>query len=593
MTQHVLSDVIDCFILLDIKMAGSFENASKAQSKVLSIAEIAWITVKSSTLEILHQESSRISTCSRNGPANQSGADISPPIHDDLDASSQLRHVLSRLDCHLDDLIQKGHSTCFVSFGGSMLRTILPAEARLHSLDLPTHLTSPRLVDVRLAAAEQLANQPEIPWGQAATLEELALQLGLEPEPQNACEMLLRILRRLGGEDSGKVTPVDLAAEWDKFTSDSSMVVRMTGLPQDLSHTELEAWFKSGAGVKPAAFWMVRTQDNQRPSGSGFVVFATHADALLGLAMDGRTLNDRLVELAPSGQFALDAAGSTLAPFPMGQKNKYRPGDWVCGGCQFHNFAARRTCLRCNSPAHGGPATSNFAPGDWVCPNPACYFHNYASRPQCLRCNTVRPNGGIYPLGYRPGDWRCPNHMCQFQNFASRTACLRCGTVGGQHMQHASVTADVFVPMNGTVCGWLCRGCGTHNFSHQCVRCSSFPFSQAPSSPPSFNFHAPPPSAGVASPPPPPPPQLHHPHPHAPHPPVFGYAVHPGNSGSEIGVNGVMEAHPYPLIFTHPAPVAIASPPPVSPPASVTKGEWNGPAVPEQTTVNGSVAVHY
>ncbi|KAI8050373.1 hypothetical protein BDF22DRAFT_150134 [Syncephalis plumigaleata] len=170
-----------------------------------------------------------------------------------------------------------------------------------------------------------------------------------------------------------------------------------------------------------------------------------------------------------------------------------RPGDWACPNCQFHNFATRQYCLKCQTPAPAGTSSTPGGrhPDDWTCPNTRCNFLNYASRSQCLRCSTYRPDmstntsantnantimpsgynmlphnsysnatntgnaamggaGAAYAHGFRPGDWICPNPNCYFQNFASRTTCYRCHTPNPQSVYDmSSVYGDP--NMNGGV----------------------------------------------------------------------------------------------------------------------------------------------
>lgn len=85
------------------------------------------------------------------------------------------------------------------------------------------------------------------------------------------------------------------------------------------------------------------------------------AQAAESLSMNGRALNDRAIEVAPSSSRVLDrAAGSQppggpplLTPFPP-SKNRPRPGDWTCPSCGFSNFQRRTACFRCSFPGMFG-----------------------------------------------------------------------------------------------------------------------------------------------------------------------------------------------------------------------------------------------
>ncbi|GMI27850.1 hypothetical protein TeGR_g11896 [Tetraparma gracilis] len=144
-----------------------------------------------------------------------------------------------------------------------------------------------------------------------------------------------------------------------------------------------------------------------------------------------------------------------------------KPGDWLCPGCNFHNFASRVQCFKCYAPVpmdapigfnptngpggfmpgygqqpgfgYGGAPPPNVRPGDWSCPQ--CNMNNFASRTECFKCNTPKdPNaptvpGDAFPQQahgggnfgndqVRDGDWSCP--ACNINNFASRVACFKC-----------------------------------------------------------------------------------------------------------------------------------------------------------------------
>lgn len=81
-----------------------------------------------------------------------------------------------------------------------------------------------------------------------------------------------------------------------------------------------------------------------------------------------------------------------------------RKGDWVCGICQFHNFASKIACFTCRTTRPGfedgiPPSQRDFfgkvgnreqpKPGDWTCPK--CHENVFAKRTRCYRCTTTRP----------------------------------------------------------------------------------------------------------------------------------------------------------------------------------------------------------
>jgi len=84
----------------------------------------------------------------------------------------------------------------------------------------------------------------------------------------------------------------------------------------------------------------------------------------------------------------------------------WRPGDWECPACHGHNFASRARCYQCaaDRPAGaggpppagwgppGGAPVPNWKPGDWMCGG--CNTHNFASRAACFRCGAAKEGGG-------------------------------------------------------------------------------------------------------------------------------------------------------------------------------------------------------
>ncbi|KAL1921257.1 uncharacterized protein VTP21DRAFT_10973 [Calcarisporiella thermophila] len=511
------------FVLLDFKTKRSEESISGPKAQV--ITELSWLIMNLTNPENEFTEKYRASV-------NTQESDNTSPAHTLADALSLLSNHLAALD---------GTKYCFVTYAGWFLRTFLPAEAKRCGIKLPANLAQPRIFDVFQESQKWL----EVRGGSSppycngiASLYELANTLEVESDAADECLTMARIVRALLVKPERPLfnMPEEPAAEQERFLREESVVVRIANLPHDVSHTELDSWFRADTNLRPTTFWMVRTADNQRPSGHGLAVFATHTDALSSLSLDGSYLNDRVIEIRPGSQRMVDDAGSTLAPFPMGPRNRHRPGDWTCDCCQFHNFAARRTCLRCNSSLRNSTTPPNFAPGDWICPNPGCHFHNYASRSQCLRCSTLRPgippgtalmfpgnpSGGGAASGFRPGDWICPNPGCQFQNFASRLQCLRCcapaqafppDIYGGYSSAPLPPHMLTFRPGD-----WLCPKCHLHNFASrmQCLRCTTHRPPMGPPPPPQpVNGFAPPDQSS----PPPPPPMQNGAHPAPPPPP--------------------------------------------------------------------------
>lgn len=145
--------------------------------------------------------------------------------------------------------------------------------------------------------------------------------------------------------------PVDSKADITMFIEEASPVIFLSNLPHDITQGELESWFTQ-YGLQPIDLWTLRTADQFKSLGNGFVVFNTHGEASESLNLNGRCLNDRVIEVSPSSHNVLDRASEILTHFPQ-SKNRPRPGDWNCPSCGFSNFQRRTACFRCMFPIPG------------------------------------------------------------------------------------------------------------------------------------------------------------------------------------------------------------------------------------------------
>ncbi|RKO90905.1 hypothetical protein BDK51DRAFT_31388 [Blyttiomyces helicus] len=220
------------------------------------------------------------------------------------------------------------------------------------------------------------------------------------------------------------------------------------------------------------------------------------------------------------------------SPTPFVPTQPLKPGDWICPEptCQFQNFASRVACMRCrssrpmdrmvNGHQHGpdggyrggmtgmngnGAPGAEIRPGDWFCPQ--CQFHNFALRRNCGKCNLavgvpISRNGGGMPIQTKPGDWVCPNPTCAFHNFASRAECKVCATAKPNeyhqqqpplhvqparidHSQHNHAQAPLMAANTAAIAArrqydmrpgdWICPACEAHNFASRraCIKCAS------------------------------------------------------------------------------------------------------------------------
>ncbi|CAI2174267.1 12414_t:CDS:2 [Funneliformis geosporum] len=504
-TQNIHCPGIDYLVVIDFE-ATCDENNTNPQTiqvtkETAEIIEFAWVIVDTSTLEVVYQHSQYVKPEAT--PLTPFCTSLTNITWENLEIAGTLKDAITTLDDYIKNyIIANNKAFCFCTHGAWDLRIQLPREARDKRIELPPYLAHCRMFDLKQEYQRWQVHHPDVIL-KSHSLNEMCvsfeLQVGGQPHTGLGDSLtMVNIIRYFCsfGHPDVFVNPIDTNADLNQFKKEESKVIHLAGLPYDVTQPELEAWF-SGQGVRPTLLWMIRTPDHQKPSGSGFGIFASHEDAMACLEMNGRTLGDRAIEVSPSSERVTEAAGAILASFPM-SKNRLRPGDWVCPTCQFHNFASRRTCFKCNamnpnpSPVPGTPP--NFTLGDWMCPTPQCNFHNYASRTQCLRCGTFKPQGMYGPppsanMSFRPGDWICPNPSCVFQNFASRTICMRCGATNhigydaygnlttqdqGGYAGSVSHGSSSPAPAPFRPGDWYCPSCNTHNFASrfQCIRCA-------------------------------------------------------------------------------------------------------------------------
>ncbi|CAG8475598.1 10138_t:CDS:2 [Racocetra fulgida] len=474
---------IDYLVVIDFE-ATCDENLSNPQAvqvtkETAEIIEFAWVIVDTNTLEVVYQHSQYVKP--ENTPLTSFCTTLTNITWDKLENAGTLQNAISTLDNYIQSfIVSNNKSFCFCTHGAWDLRIQLPREARDKHIDLPPYLAYCRMFDLKQEYQRWQVHHPDVIL-KCQSLNEMcsAFELQAVGQPHSGLGdslTMVNIIRYFCsfGHQDVFVNPIDTHADLNQFKKEQSKVIHLAGLPYDVTQPELEAWF-SGQGVRPTTLWMIKTPDHQKPSGSGFGIFTTHEDAMACLDMNGRTLGDRAIEVSPSSERVIEAAGAILASFPM-TKTRLRPGDWVCTVCQFHNFASRRTCFKCNgnnpnpmvpqtppnftticmrcgsqnhlgydsygNPAndqgyisnigHGpsSPAPAPFRAGDWICPT--CNSHNFASRFQCIRCGLSKPaqlQGNPPPTAnMKPGDWLCRNEICGYHNFAKRTHCAKCGT---------------------------------------------------------------------------------------------------------------------------------------------------------------------
>ncbi|CAO3576258.1 unnamed protein product [Absidia cylindrospora] len=69
-------------------------------------------------------------------------------------------------------------------------------------------------------------------------------------------------------------------------------------------------------------------------------------------------------------------------------KPRFRPGDWICPQCHFHNHSHQSKCGECATKADASLRQAQR--GDWICPH--CEYYNFRQRLSCKQCEELRPS---------------------------------------------------------------------------------------------------------------------------------------------------------------------------------------------------------
>ncbi|KAG0364109.1 hypothetical protein BGZ54_007838 [Gamsiella multidivaricata] len=472
----------DYYIVLDFE-ATCDDNKPASELLVTSatseIIEFSWLCVAKNNFAVLHEEQTYVKPVST--PLTPFCQHLTKITSETLENAGTLLDAINILDSYITtEILDKGKTFCFVTHGAWDLRIQLPREAKEKGITLPAYLKEPILFDLKEEATKWIAHHSEVVL-KSFSLEKMCEAFAVSLAGQlhsglDDAKTIVNIMKYLVAFAHTDVftQATDPAQTLKMFKMEESKIVRISSLSFDITQPELEAFF-AAKNLKPKELVM-QSNNSNRPSGGGFVVFEKHSDALAALELNGALLGQRTIEISPSSKASMEVLKGRLSSFQnTSTKNTHstgsRPGDWTCNMCQFVNYASRRACLKCQSPSPEGAVPSqpsNFTSGDWMCPSPQCCFHNYASRTQCFKCQTPRPgtsgNGNSYGNGgpvasphhhshhshhhhpyasgggggggaggagghsitFRPGDWNCPN--CNFQNFASRTQCMKCST---------------------------------------------------------------------------------------------------------------------------------------------------------------------
>lgn len=299
-------------------------------------------------------------------------ASITALTWENLKNSGVFADAIATLDLFINNDIP-GKDFSFVPFIASDLRVQILREARDKGVELPEYLQYPKCFELKTEYSKWHKHHPEISHKLPVTLNSICMTLELDHPsinsfgqtrytgPRRAAEdvlILANILRTLIKKSQPLEKhpdifsrPLDAKSDFDMFLGEGSNVIFLSNLPHDTTQGELESWFTQYGG-RPIDFWTLRVPDQYKPIGNGFAIFSSHDEAVDCLGLNGRCLNDRVIEVSPSSSGVLERAGEVLVHFPQ-SKNRPRPGDWTCPNCGFSNFQRRTACFRCSYPFPG------------------------------------------------------------------------------------------------------------------------------------------------------------------------------------------------------------------------------------------------
>ncbi|CCH41337.1 putative RNA-binding protein [Wickerhamomyces ciferrii] len=388
------------------------ENGVYVSKDSAEIIEIAWILLDANTLQEISSDSILIRPL--NTPITALCTNLTTLTWEHVRNAGTFKDAILKLDSFIhDNITSKQLDFTFVTLNAWDLRVQLPREARDKNVVLPPYLQHSRCFDLKQEYAKWQTHHPETLSYSSSNLSSICTALEVEldeqtltqvqqqaqqqqvqqqqaqvqvqqpqsgnstPQPSlkstlpfqlqqlaiqtprralNETNVLKKVLQSLIKkstpiEDHSDVLtrPFDGRADVRAFLAERSKVLHLNNLPQDTTQSELESWFTQYGG-RPIAFWTLKTPEQHKPTGLGFAVFSSHEEAAESLAMNGRGLNDKSIEVQPSSARVLDRAQEILTPFPP-SKNRPRPGDWTCPSCGFSNFQRRTACFRCSFPA--------------------------------------------------------------------------------------------------------------------------------------------------------------------------------------------------------------------------------------------------
>ncbi|ODV95337.1 hypothetical protein PACTADRAFT_42611, partial [Pachysolen tannophilus NRRL Y-2460] len=446
----------DVYVVLHISTTTD-ENGIYSNNDSSEIIEMAWALVDYKTLEESCNDFVLIKPI--NAPITPLCTNLTALTWEHVRNAGTLKDAINKLDDFLkEEVIAKNLEFSFVTLNSWDLRMKLPKKCKERSISLPPYLELSRYFDLKKeiirwqefvhpeflrassasssSSSSSSSTSSSFIWGGntislSQQQQQQALILNAPRRASEEVELLVRIMRALIRKAPYNLPifkkPHDSHLDLKQFFAEKSKILYMSNLPIDTTQSELESWFTQFGG-RPIAFWSLKMPNNENGT-TGFAIFATHEEAVDSLAMNGRLLNEKVVEVQPSSVKVLDRSQEILTPFPS-SKNRPRPGDWTCPSCGFSNFQRRTACFRCSFPAASAAAIQESIGGI----NTGLQ-QGYNSNQHNHHLNNGNHNSGsnggnnrnANSVPFRAGDWKCINENCAYHNFAKNICCLKCG----------------------------------------------------------------------------------------------------------------------------------------------------------------------
>jgi hypothetical protein len=222
-----------------------------------------------------------------------------------------LQQAIDSLDAFVtSEILDKGKTFCFVTHGAWDLRIQLPREAKEKGIALPLYLKEPIVFDLKEEATKWIAHHPEVVL-KSFSLEKMCeafavTQVGQLHSGLDDVKTIISIMMYLVAFAHPDVftQATDPAQVLKMFKDSGSKIVRISSMSFDITQSEVENFFTTNKLTTKEV--VIQTTASNKPTGSGFVVFESHTDALAALELNGAPLGTRVIEITPSSKAVMD-----------------------------------------------------------------------------------------------------------------------------------------------------------------------------------------------------------------------------------------------------------------------------------------------